>query len=186
MDLNFGIKKWYLQPSFIVRVFSILISLCFIYYIILNSIRVNNSIWKEAIGKSQVIVLLLIFIFTVLSIILFMMYYFKYSPNHNSIILFSLIGALLAEFIIVSIYVCFSTESVYKTNCKKLDEYLKQTHKTITNCTIEEFAKERTNGPMIYFLLLSFLWFVSMFVSLYYTLWEQQIEKLANSQNVSE
>ena len=197
-DINFGIKTWYLQPTFIVKILSILLSAVLLIVIFVISSKFSDKLWKSQVGKSQIIISTILFLTLILTVIFYLFYFYKIFPSYSIHCFFISLASSVLYFIFLIIFIIsfgrnsrkdkliqkvwnFIKNERNKNNCQKwfIDKYCKNMLKQAVN----EYVNERTVKCTKTLLVISIVWLMVIAVLFFITIFESGKYE---EQNISE
>ena len=196
-DINFGIKTWYLQPTFFVKILSALFSAILQIIIFVIAARAADKLWKNAVGKGEILCMGLLTIFLVASVLLFLFYFYKIFPDFTIYMFFASIASVCL-FTLLFFISCgvFGTQSKLKSATNELNTYINGhlTEKCVINfikdknihsddflSVLEEYTKSRTTSAMSLLMPFSFIWILLMAVLYFVVLYESSTTDDSNS-----
>ena len=104
MDPDFGIRTWYLKPTFFVKIIWALMSVAaLIYEIVLISMDLDKY-FKNVVGNGSGVLAVFVLIFTIISSACNVFYYFRTFPHFGKIVLYTGCGATAITLIFGIIY----------------------------------------------------------------------------------
>ena len=186
-DINFGIKKWYLMPTFYIKIGAALFSLILLIVLFVLSANFSDSLWKEIAGKSQLIFSALLVVCLIVSVLGFLFYFYKIFPDYSIHCFFLSLATTVIYLILVFFFaIFFGSKSRQDMLSSKINDFIVQnendkksiwfknkykvTEKNLKEC-IQKYVSERTSQAskliiifsMIWLIFVAFLFFVTLF-----------------------
>ncbi|KAK8886317.1 hypothetical protein M9Y10_041779 [Tritrichomonas musculus] len=201
-DLNFGIKTWYLQPTFFVKIGSALISFILMIILFVVISRSSDSIYKAAIGRSECICFMLLAILLLLTVICFLFYFYKIYPDYSIYLFFASAGSSI--FYVLIFFICIIAFCT-KGKCKKYTQILvlycqnNYAEKVVTNflskyktditspdfnSIVEKYVKGRTTQTSNLLMPVSLIWIILIIFLFFTVLFESKDSEDGRNSNV--
>lgn len=189
-DINFGVKTWYLKPTFLIKIGTALMSLSLVLYILIITNRFADVLWKQVIGRSHIIQCMFM-TFTVIGVAVAFLFYFYKIFGENSLLCFFVSISLGVIYVIEFIVFCGMFASHSKWN-----EYTDQVINHVSNTTdaastwflekynaktsdssalskiVQDYCYSRTVGVKTALLLMSMIWVILYVLLLFVVLFE--------------
>ncbi|OHS96476.1 hypothetical protein TRFO_37332 [Tritrichomonas foetus] len=178
-DLNFGIKTWYLQPTFIIKISSVLFSVILQIVLFVLAARASDQLWKISIGRGECVTFLFLTVFLIATVLFFLFYFYKIFPNYSIYMFFASAGA--AVLYVIFLFICciaFCTKSNLSKSSsliigfiqnnpenKYVIAFLKKNNiNSLSDSTLNEavkkYAELRTTKTMSLLMPFSLIWIV--------------------------
>lgn len=190
-DINFGITKWYLQPTFIVKIGSAVFSFILMVVLFVCVSRSADSLWKAVMGRTECIIYMILIILLIIPIITFLFYFYKIYPDHTTHLFFgSVISFILYTILFFIALIAFCTKSHSSTCTEKVLKYIQENNQTDLvlsflseykddieknglNTTVSNYVQKRTTKnssllmpfSLIWTIFVAFLYFITLFES---------------------
>lgn len=193
-DINFGVKTWYLKPTFIVKIGTALMSLGLVLYILIITNRFADILWKQVIGRSHILQCMFM-TFTVIGVAITFLFYFYKIFGDNSLLCFFGSVALGVIYVIEFIVFCgmFASHAKWKDYTTQiadhvsnvtdaatkwfLDKYrVKKDDSTALLKLVEDYCYSRTVGIKSVLLFMSMIWVIFYVLLLFVVLFEAKPE----------
>lgn len=114
MDPDFGIRTWYLKPSFYFKLLWGILSLSIVIYNIVLCWMTFDSYFNRAVGTGPGTLAIFIFIFVIISIAGNVITMFKLIPRFHNIILYASCGTTVFTMILGIIYASVFGNNTYE------------------------------------------------------------------------
>ena len=204
MDLDFGIKKWYAKPTFILKIFFIVLTIIMSIYLFHTCSLLSNSYFKTIVSRGPILFACFLAIFILISLTSFIVLIFRlFAALENNIqtmsiiVLFVNIGFSAFYFIFSLIFIfSFCTDSCCTTYTKRLTNYI-DTHINDTyvfkflqsidssylsrgseDTQLTIFISDRTVGLSVPLFGLSIIWTILLIVIYYSLLYNGQLSSI--------
>ena len=204
MDLDFGVKKWYAKPTFLLKILFILLTIIISIYLFHVCSLLANPYFKTIISRGPILFGCFLAIFILISLTSFIVLIFRLFAaletniqTISTIVLFINIGFSAFYFIFSLIFVfTFCTNSCCTTYTKRLTNYI-DTHindsyvfkflQSIDSSylsrgsddeQINAFVSYRTIGLSVPLFGLSIIWVILLIIIYYSLLYNGQLSRI--------
>ena len=196
MDLDFGVKTWYLRPTFLIRVLYIIVSVGITIHLFVACSLLSDDIFEKSVTKLSLVLASFLAISMIISLIFFILFIFKIVPEYQYI---SLLVTLISSVVYMILCIIFTftccSDSKCNTAQEKLSDFLNKNTQSngvkefisknnITMpCTQKDeaiiaFCKARTTGLSKGTLGSSIAWLIVAIIVYYSLLYTGQVSKL--------
>lgn len=196
MDLDFGVKTWYLRPTFLIRVIYIVISVGIIISLYRTCDLLSDEVFKESVAKTPLVIATFLAIAMITSLLSFILFVFKIVPEYQFVtLLVTLISSVIyIVLLLIFVFMCCS-ESKCLLAQEKVSEYLNMNEEskeiqefvkkneivlpaTSSNEKIIEYCRERTTNLSKVIFGTSIFWLIITVLVYYSLLYTGQASKL--------
>ena len=200
-DLDFGVKTWYLKPSFIARVINAILSIIITIYLFNCCVLLSDHIYKEAISKFPLALCSILAISIIISTVSFIVMIFRLAAEFQFYIsITSVCSALLFIALELAFIFACTTSSALNSAEFSMLKYLKENEnksevadfltKLNSNLTIGKaidkplkvYLMERTTDIGSALFAMSFIWTLVSLYIYYYFLYTGSASKLIENE----
>jgi hypothetical protein len=191
-DIDCGVRKWYLRPTFFVKIGSAILSFGLLIYLFIVAGRCADVFWKTVIGRGHVIMCTLMALSMVLQCVSFLFYFYKIFPFFSLWFYYISIGFCFLYLLFVIVFCAgFASDSKLHKYSSMICDYLANqttaepaqwfiskyivdlSNETAVATVVEDYVAARTVSvksgisvvSMIWLVFIAILYFIVLFES---------------------